>query len=163
MSFLRSLISTNKLNLIVPQSIICRITEEKIICKARIPDHTLKKFIVKICFHLCVSISLSFLFPLTKKNIKRASRTSWFSLSHGYWMANLLVEQLKSPTARKLYEREICRRTARYEVTLTVIAERRGSWPFVSLTIIIFHVFLWNSTINLENGLVATRGCCIRD
>lgn len=34
MSFLRSLISANKLNLIVLQSIICRIKEEKIICKA---------------------------------------------------------------------------------------------------------------------------------
>lgn len=38
MSFLRSLISANKLNLIVLQSIICRIKEEKIICKARILD-----------------------------------------------------------------------------------------------------------------------------
>lgn len=38
MSFLRSLISANKLNLIVLQSIICRIEEEKIICKARILD-----------------------------------------------------------------------------------------------------------------------------
>lgn len=38
MSFLRSSISANKLNLIVLQSIICRIKEEKIICKVRILD-----------------------------------------------------------------------------------------------------------------------------